>query len=110
MDAVVTRVGGAPLLLHNIAEAGNHWLGLRLTGSRSNRDAIGARVHISTNSGEQWNHVTTAVGYASSSDRAVHFGLGKDASVKSIEIIWPSGTSQRLKNVRADRYVDVVEP
>ncbi len=110
VDAVVTRIGGAPLLLRNVAGAGNHWLGLRLTGSRSNRDAIGARVHISTNSGEQWNHVTTAVGYASSSDRAVHFGLGKDESVRSIEIIWPSGISQRLKDVRADRYVDVVEP
>ncbi len=109
VDAVVTRIGGAPLLLHNTAGAGNHWLGLRLTGSRSNRDAIGARVHISTNSGEQWNHVTTAVGYASSSDRAVHFGLGKDASVKSIEIIWPSGTLQRLEAVKGDQYVAVFE-
>jgi enediyne biosynthesis protein E4 len=110
VDIVVTALGRAPLLLRNTAGAGNHWLGLRLTGTQSNRDAIGARVHIVTASGEQWNHVTTAVGYASSSEKAVHFGLGKETSVKSIEIAWPSGVVQRLANVAADRYLDVSEP
>ena len=109
VDVVVTQVGGSPLLLRNTAGEGNHWLGLRLTGTRSNRDGIGARVHIVTASGEQWNHVTTAVGYASSSEKAVHFGLGKDTLVKVIEISWPSGKLQRLENVRGDRYVAVRE-
>jgi hypothetical protein len=110
VDAVVTVLGGAPVVLRNTSGAGNHWLGLRLTGVRSNRDAIGARVHIVSASGEQWNHVTTAVGYASSSEKAVHFGLGKDDRVKLIEIAWPSGIVQRMENVAADRYLDVREP
>jgi hypothetical protein len=109
VDAVVTALGGRPLLLRNVAGGGNHWLGLRLTGVRSNRDAIGARVHIVTASGEQWNHVTTAVGYASSSEKAVHFGLGKENRVKLVEIAWPSGAVQRLENAAADRYMNVTE-
>jgi hypothetical protein len=109
VDAVVTRLGGPPLLLRNTTGEGNHWLGLILTGTRSNRDGIGARVHIASASGEQWNHATTAVGYASSSEKAVHFGLGKDDRVKSIEITWPSGTVERLEDVAADRYVTVRE-
>jgi enediyne biosynthesis protein E4 len=109
VDAVVTALGGAPLILRNTAGAGNHWLGLRLTGTRSNRDAIGARVHIVTASGEQWNHVTTAVGYASSSEKAVHFGLGKDDRAEVVEITWPSGVVQRMENVAGDRYVEVRE-
>ena len=110
VDAVVTAIGEKPLLLRNMAGEGNHWLGLRLTGTRSNRDAIGARVHVVTASGEQWNHVTTSVGYASSSEKAVHFGLGKDGRIKRIEIRWPSGAVQRLEDVAVDRYLQVREP
>jgi enediyne biosynthesis protein E4 len=110
VDAVVTALGAPPLLLRNTAGAGNHWLGLRLEGTRSNRDAIGARVHIVTASGEQWNQVTTAVGYAGSSEKAVHFGLGKDERVDVIEIAWPSGRRQRLERVAGDRYLTVKEP
>jgi len=67
----------------------------------------GARVHIVTASGEQWNHATTSVGYASSSELAVHFGLGKESRVKLIEITWPSGKMRQLENVEADRYMTV---
>jgi hypothetical protein len=110
IDVVITRIGERPVLLRNTMGEGNHWMALRLTGSRSNRDAIGARVHVASASREQWNHVTRAVGYASSSDPAVHFGLGKDAEAKLIEIDWPSGAKQRLENVKADRYFSVKEP
>ena len=110
VDAVVTAIGSSALVLRNVGGERNHWLGLRLTGTRSNRDAIGARVHLVTASGEQWNHVTTSVGYAGSSEKAVHFGLGPDDRAKLIEITWPSGAVQRLENVRADRYVAVTEP
>jgi enediyne biosynthesis protein E4 len=110
VDAVITVIGSTPILLRNVAGGGNHWLGLRLTGTRSNRDALGARVHIVTASGEQWNHVTTSVGYASSSEKAVHFGLGKDDRADLVEITWPSGAVQRVENVRADRYVTIREP
>lgn len=109
VDVVVTRLGEKPVLLRNVAGAGNHWLALRLIGTRSNRDGLGARVHIVTASGEQWNHATTAVGYASSSDKVVHFGLGKNDTVK-VEIEWPSGVKQVLGKVKGDRYLTVREP
>jgi hypothetical protein len=109
VDVVITRIGDRPLLLRNTMGSGRHWIGLKLEGVRSNHDAIGARVHIVTASGEQWNHVTTSVGYASSSQREVHFGLGKDDSVKLIEILWPSGALQRIENSAADRYLTVKE-
>ena len=102
IDAVVTRIGAAPLLLRNTGGTGNHWLGLRLS--------IGARVRIVTASGEQWNHVTTSVGYASSSEAIAHFGLGKDDRLKRIEITWPSGAVQTMENVRADRYLTPTPP
>jgi hypothetical protein len=111
VDAVVTRLNDRVELLRNVSPAPNHWLALRLTGRRSNRDAIGARIHVVGASGlEQWNHVTTSTGFGCSSDKTVYFGLGKDAVVKLVEIRWPSGTTQRLQEVKVDRYVDVEEP
>ncbi|HPQ15850.1 MAG TPA: ASPIC/UnbV domain-containing protein, partial [Bryobacteraceae bacterium] len=99
------------VIYRNVSPAPNHWLALRLTGRKSNRDAIGARIHLVSASGrEQWNHVTTSTGYACSSDKTVFFGLGKDASARRIEIVWPSGTRQVLENVAADRYLDIEEP
>jgi hypothetical protein len=109
IDAVVTRLGETPVLLMNRSGGGNHWLGLKLEGRRSNRDGMGAVVHVRTAAGEQWNHATTAVGYASSSDVRVHFGLGA-ATTATVEIRWPSGTVQKLGEVRGDRYVPVREP
>ena len=85
-------------------------LALRLTGSRANRDGLGAFIHVITATGSQWNRVTTTTGYGSSSDRTVFFGLGKDTVAKSIEIHWPSGVRQKLDNVAADRYLTVKEP
>ena len=97
-------------ILHNITETGNHWLLLKLVGTKSNRMGLGAQIHIVTPDGKsQWNEVTTSVGYASSSDRRVHFGLGSN-TIKEIEIRWPSGIKQILRNVEGDRVVTVEEP
>ncbi len=109
IDVVVSRLGEKPVLLRNTTGGSNHWLGLALTGRRANRDAIGAVVHLVSASGEQWNHVTTAVGYASSSDPRVHFGLGPDTRA-TIEIRWPDGASSRLEAAQVDRYLTVREP
>src|SRR5438876_574321 len=106
VDAVVARMGEKPLLLRNTSVRQNHWLGLRLVGRRGNRDAIGAQAHLRTASGEQWNQVTTAVGYASSSDVRVHFGLGGETKA-TLEIRWPGGATQRVGTVQADRYLTV---
>jgi hypothetical protein len=77
-----------------------------LRGTKSNRDGIGAVIRI----GNQYNEVTTALGYASSADCGVHFGLGSAATVSKIEIRWPSGTRQTLTGVKADQVLEVTEP
>jgi len=105
MDVVVTRLGEAPVLELGGKPAA-HWLQLRLQGTKSNRDALGARITI----GKQTNHVTTAVGYASASSRVVHFGLGAQTVVPQIVIHWPGGASQTLTTIRANQVLNVKEP
>ena len=111
VDAVVSVLGGPVKLLHNISDTGNHWILLKLVGTKSNHMGIGAQIHITTEDGRsQWNEVTTAVGYASSSDSRVHFGLGGNEHVKEMEIRWPSGIKQVLRDIAGDRVLTVEEP
>jgi enediyne biosynthesis protein E4 len=110
IDAVVTTNDGPVHVLHNETRTSNHWLILNLVGHKSNRDAIGAQVRIQTLEGAQFATVTTASSYLSSSDKRVHFGLGPESSVESLEIRWPSGIMQRLKNVKGDQILCVDEP
>ncbi|MGZ5544420.1 MAG: CRTAC1 family protein [Limisphaerales bacterium] len=110
LDVVVTAITAPAEVWINDSPGTNHWLELKLRGTKSNRDAIGARVKVVTKKLTQYNHVTTSVGYASSSAGPVHFGLGPDAVVDLIEIRWPSGIVQQLHDVSADRVVDVKEP
>jgi hypothetical protein len=73
--------------------------------------AIGAQIRLTTEDGNiQWNHVTTAVGYASSSDSRVHFGLGENRRIKEIQIRWPSGIRQEVRNVDVDHVMNIEEP
>lgn len=106
MDIVVSSLGEPVELWHNVSGGSNHWLKLKLEGTRSNRDGIGTRVRI----GNQWNAMTSAVSYASASLGAVHFGLGPASAGEKIEIAWPSGKKQVLEEVNADRLVTVGEP
>jgi enediyne biosynthesis protein E4 len=111
IDAVVTALGSQVKLFHNISAGNNHWILLKLVGNKSNRMGIGAQIHITSEDGHsQWNEVTTATGYASSSDSRVHFGLGSNARLKILEIRWPSGIRQVLQNVATDRVLTVEEP
>jgi hypothetical protein len=110
VDVVVTELDGPLRILRNVSPAPNHWLLIRTIGTRSNRNGIGTRIRVSTEDGEQYNTVGTSVGYASSSDVRVHFGLGRRAMVREIELVWPSGTRQVLKNVKADQVLTVREP
>jgi hypothetical protein len=111
MDLVVTSLNQKPRILLNSADNGNHWLLIQATGHKSNRDAIGTKIKVITPSGRTlYNHVTPSVGFMSSSDPRVHFGLGKEKSAASIEIRWPSGTVQTLTNVPADQILKVEEP
>jgi hypothetical protein len=110
LDAVVTGNDGAFYVLHNSTQTQNHWLTLQLVGHRSNRDAIGAEVKLITEKGSQMATVTTAGSYLSSSDKRVHFGLGAETVVGTIEIRWPSGIRQTIENVAGDQILKVDEP
>jgi enediyne biosynthesis protein E4 len=110
MDVVVTTNGGPAYILRNELQTTNHWIGIKLIGHKSNRDGIGAEIKLSTSKGNQFVTVSTAGSYLSSSDKRAHFGLGSDAAAQSIEIRWPSGVVQTLKNVRGDRMLVVDEP
>jgi len=110
-DLVVTSLDEKPRIMLNSADNGNHWLLVNTIGRRSNRDGIGAVLKLTTASGRTlYNHVTTSDGFMSSSDKRVHFGLGTEKAISSLEIRWPSGIVQTLKKVRADRILTVTEP
>jgi hypothetical protein len=102
-------LNGKTELFLNKSTNANHWLLLKLVGTKSNRDGLGTRIKITTSQGAQYNHATTAVGYNSSSDKRVHFGLGEAAMVDKIELSWPSGIKQTLTNVKADQILTITE-
>lgn len=106
IDVVVSSLGEPAELWENVSPAANHWLILKLVGTHGNRDGIGARIRI----GGQSNHMTTAVSYASSSHFGVHFGMGQITRIDTIEIRWPGGAVQVLKDVKADQILEVREP
>jgi hypothetical protein len=110
IDLVDSVQNGPAEIFRNVTENGNHWLEIQTVGRKSNRDGIGTKIRLESASGTQYNHVTTSVGYASSSDPRVHFGLGKDDRVKRLTLEWPSGIRQELTDVRADQILKVVEP
>jgi len=111
LDIVVTSLNESPRILMSTADSGNHWLLLSLVGHRSARDAIGAKVKLTTASGRVlYNHVAISVGFMSSSDKRVHFGLGPETRISSLEIRWPSGIVQILKNITADQILKIDEP
>jgi len=107
LDAAVTAIGERIELWWNRSPR-KHWLQLRLKGTKSNRSAIGAQVTCKSASRTQTRCVTNCVGYASSSDLTVHFGLGADAKA-SVEIRWPSGAVQKLGEVAGDQRLEVEE-
>jgi hypothetical protein len=110
LDAVVTTNDGAVHLLRNETATRNHWILLKLVGHKSNRDAIGAEVMLVTASGPQYATVSTAGSYLSASDKRVHFGLGSENVVQRIEIRWPSGIRQTVKDIPADQILQIDEP
>jgi enediyne biosynthesis protein E4 len=108
-DVVVSALGAPAEIWLNQSAPRHHWLSLRLTGTKSNRDAVGARVKLVARGRVQHDHVSPSVGYASTSLTPVHFGLGDAGAAELVEILWPSGLRQELKQVAADRVVPVTE-
>jgi hypothetical protein len=105
MDAVISCLGGPPVLLLNRGGGNNHWLTISLQGTRSNRDGYGARVSVNG----QTRVATSTGSYLCANDKRLHFGLGP-AEKATVEVLWPSGSKQILNDVRADQFLSVREP
>ncbi len=113
IDAFIVVLGGKGILLHAKPPAGsarNHWLTLKLTGTKSNRDGFGARIEAVAGDLRQMVENVPQAGYLSQNDPRPHFGLGSHTQVDRLTIHWPSGTVQTLENVKADQILQVTEP
>jgi hypothetical protein len=110
VDLVITALGAPVSVLRNVTQTHNHWILLKLVGTKSNRMGLGAQIRVTTDDGRRlYNEATTSTGYAASSDPRVHFGLGGSRVIREIEIRWPSGTRQLLHDVTADRLMVITE-
>jgi hypothetical protein len=107
VDLVVSRMDMTPMLIRNATQGGS-WLRVKLTGTRSNRGAVGARVKVRANGREQSAAVRAGESYLSSNDPRLHFGLGS-AEMVSLTVIWPSGQQQFLENVPVNREIAIRE-
>lgn len=109
LDVLITTNHGSAYLFRNDIAAKNHWIAVKLTGTKSNRSALGAIVRVQSQQGKQWRMVHSGSSYCSQSDLALTFGIGKDASIAAIEVEWPSGAKQRLANVKPDQTLNITE-
>jgi len=110
LDVVLTQAGGPPLLLRNDQKLGHHWVRLKLVGTRSNRDAIGAWITVRVDGRTLSRQVMPTRGYLSQSELPVTIGLGPALKPEQVEILWPSGIRQRLGAVEVDRTMTIHEP
>jgi hypothetical protein len=97
------------LFYHNVTAPVGHWIELKLVGTRSNRDAIGARVTLKTPERSMIREVDGGNGYAGQSQQRVHFGLGASTEITSLTVRWPSGLRQEIK-APMDRITTITEP
>jgi hypothetical protein len=109
MDVVVANNGDAPLLLHNTGGNGNHFLNFRLSGTKSNRDAMGARIRVVAGTTSQIREIAGGGSYLSQSDLRANFGLGNSKRAETVEVTWPSGHRQVFHNVEADKFYLIEE-
>jgi hypothetical protein len=109
VDVVVGNNGDPPLLLHNSGGNGNHFVNFRLVGTKSNRDAMGARIRIVAGGLSQIREIAGGGSYLSQSDLRANFGLGKAVRVQTVEIKWPSGQKQAFHNIEADKFYLIEE-
>src|SRR5581483_11733289 len=109
LDVVLTQVGGPPLLLRNDQHLGHHWIRLKLVGSKSNRDAIGAWIKVRVGGHTLSRQVMPTRSYLSQSELPVTIGLGDATQPEQVEVIWPGGTRQKVESVLVDRPMTVTE-
>ena len=113
MDVVVEDLTGSPMILRNIGiqggAPGRHWVSFELAGTKSNRLAIGARVKITAGGMTQTEEIHSGGSYLSQNDLRVHFGLGVAKKIESVEIRWPSGRIETMKDLDADKFYSELE-
>ena len=109
LDILINNNGGPAQLLRNDGGNENHWLQLFLIGTRSNRDAVGARVKVRAGSLLLYDQRKGGMSYQSAQDPRLHFGLGDQSTVDLIEILWPSGTVTRLTSVASNQILAIKE-
>jgi hypothetical protein len=109
IDIVVENIDGMPMILHNETKSANHWITLQMVGTRSNHMALGAKVKTIAGSLIQIDEVRSGGSYLSQSDTRVHFGLGDEKKVDRVEIRWPSGKTEILQQLAADRFYVIKE-
>ncbi|MGA9671814.1 MAG: CRTAC1 family protein [Terracidiphilus sp.] len=110
VDAFVVNLGGKGTLVHNVSTDTGHWIAVKLVGTKSNRDGIGARIEVDA-AGKRWTAERVAgSGYLSQDDGRLHFGLGAAAKVDKLIVHWPSGREQTLEKLGVDRVLTVEEP
>jgi len=109
IDLVVSNIDEVPQLLANAGGNRQNWLEMKLTSTKSNRDAIGARVKVSVGSLVQYDHVRAGGSYISGNDVRLHFGLANNRKADTVEVTWPSGTVEKIENVRANQIIEITE-
>jgi enediyne biosynthesis protein E4 len=110
VDAFLVNLGAKAKLVHNVSTNTGHWLAIKLVGTKSNRDAIGAKVEIFAGAKHELQERVAASGYLSQNDSRLHFGLGSATTVDKILVKWPSGREQTLENQPVDRVLTIEEP
>ncbi len=109
VDVLVRNYRQPAQLLHNVG-TDHHWLAVKLIGTRSNRDAVGARITLGAGGQRQMREVQAGSGYLSGSSLVQHFGLGEATEVERIEVHWPSGARSTLTDIAANQFVEITEP
>jgi len=109
VDVLVANNGDPPTLLHNDGGTGNHFLNFKLVGTKSNRDAMGARIRVVAGGISQIREIAGGGSYLSQSELRANFGLGTATHAELAEVSWPSGAKQSFKNVEADKFWLIVE-
>ena len=109
MDVIVGDIDGGPMILRNRGIAGRHWVSFELTGSKSNRLALNARISIVADGMKQSDEVHSGGSYLSQNDLRIHFGLAGATKIDKVEIRWPSGFKETLTNLAVDQHYSVIE-
>jgi hypothetical protein len=109
MDILIVNLNDRPTLLRNDGGNRKHWVALRLVGTKSNRDAIGARVRVTAGRRAQTAEVRSGGSFMSNNDIRLHFGLGQETRIQSLEVRWPSGLVEKFEDLQTDQFLRITE-